>query len=94
MVNEGAALACERLLNRRDDLAPARLLNARPDNELDFSDIPPLTKEFFKNAVRGKYYQPTKTSTRVRIDSHVLAWLKMNAATLTLPRCRCAPSHW
>jgi uncharacterized protein (DUF4415 family) len=51
-------------------------LAARPDSEIDFSDIPPLTEEFWKNAVRGKYYKPIKTSTTVRIDSDVLAWLR------------------
>ena len=29
-----------------------------------------------KNAVRGRFYRPTKTSTTVRIDSDVLAWLR------------------
>ena len=51
-------------------------LAARTDSEIDFSDIPPLTEEFWKNAVRGKYYKPIKTSTTVRIDSDVLAWLR------------------
>ncbi len=51
-------------------------LAARPDSEVDFSDIPPLTEDFWKNVVRGKYYKPTKTSTTVRIDSDVLAWLR------------------
>jgi uncharacterized protein (DUF4415 family) len=51
-------------------------LSARPDSEIDFSEIPPLTEDFWKNAVRGKYYKPTKTSTTVRIDSDVLAWLR------------------
>jgi uncharacterized protein (DUF4415 family) len=51
-------------------------LAARPDSEIDFSDIPPLTEDFWKNAVRGNYYKPTKTSTTVRIDSDVLAWLR------------------
>ena len=51
-------------------------LAARPDGEIDFSDIPPLTEELWKNAVRGKYYKPIKTSTTVRIDSDVLAWLR------------------
>jgi uncharacterized protein (DUF4415 family) len=51
-------------------------LSARPDSEIDFSDIPPLTENFWRNAVRGKYYKPTKTSTTVRIDSDVLAWLR------------------
>ena len=48
----------------------------RPNGKIDFSDIPPLPDEFWKNAVRGKYYKPTKTSTTVRIDSDVLAWLR------------------
>lgn len=43
---------------------------------VDYSDIPPLTAEFWKNAERGKFYKPTKTSTTVRIDSDVLAWLR------------------
>jgi len=51
-------------------------LAARPDGEIDFSDIPPLTEDFWRNAARGKYYKPTKTSTTVRIDSDVLAWLR------------------
>jgi len=58
---------------QKDDLAALR---ARPDSAIDFSDIPPLTEEFFKNAIHGKYYKPTKTSTTVRIDSDVLAWLR------------------
>jgi hypothetical protein len=41
-------------------------LAARPDSDIDFGDIPPLTDEFWKNAVRGKYYKPIKTSTTVR----------------------------
>jgi uncharacterized protein (DUF4415 family) len=51
-------------------------LAARPDSEIDFGDIPPLTEDFWKMAVRGKFYKPTKTSTTVRIDSDVLAWLR------------------
>jgi uncharacterized protein (DUF4415 family) len=51
-------------------------LTARPDSEIDFGDIPPLTEDFWKTAVRGKFYKPTKTSTTVRIDSDVLAWLR------------------
>lgn len=51
-------------------------LDALPDDEIDFSDIPPLTEEFWSEAVRGKYYRPTKTAATVRIDSDVLAWLR------------------
>ena len=51
-------------------------LAAKPDSEIDFSDIPPLTEEFFQNAVRGRFYRPVKTSTTVRVDADVLHWLR------------------
>jgi uncharacterized protein (DUF4415 family) len=51
-------------------------LAAMPDTTIDFSDIPPLTDAFWKNAVRNPFYKPTKTATTVRIDSDVLLWLR------------------
>jgi uncharacterized protein (DUF4415 family) len=51
-------------------------LKARPDTDIDHSDIPPLGDEFWKNAVRNPFYRPTKSSTTVRIDSDVLLWLR------------------
>ena len=51
-------------------------LAERADKDIDYSDVPPLTAEFWKNAERGKFYKPTKTSTTIRIDSDVLAWLR------------------
>ncbi|MDK7587470.1 BrnA antitoxin family protein [Alcaligenes faecalis subsp. phenolicus] len=51
-------------------------LATRGDGDVDYSEIPPLAAEFWKNAERGKFYKPTKTSTTVRIDSDVLAWLR------------------
>ena len=47
-----------------------------PDSEIDTSDIPPLTDDFSRRAVRNPYYRPIKQSTTVRIDADVLAWLK------------------
>lgn len=47
-----------------------------PDNKIDYSDIPSLSDEFWKKAVNNPFYKPTKTSTTVRVDSDVLAWLK------------------
>ena len=47
-----------------------------PDSEIDYSDIPPLTGSFWKNAVRNPFYKPTKQVTTVRVDSDVLLWLK------------------
>ena len=51
-------------------------LAAMPDEEIDYSDISPLTNEFWKRAVTNPLYKPTKTSTTVRVDSDVLAWLR------------------
>jgi len=51
-------------------------LSTMPDEAIDYSDIPPLTEEFWQNAVRNPYYKPTKTATTVRVDTDVLLWLK------------------
>ncbi|MBD9360564.1 BrnA antitoxin family protein [Methylomonas fluvii] len=56
--------------------AELKALADRPDSEIDYSDIPPLDDSFWKNAVRNPFYRPTKTSTTVRVDADVLAWLK------------------
>lgn len=56
--------------------AEIKALKAKPESALDYSDIPPLTDTFWKNAVRNPFYRPKKTSTTVRIDSDVLLWLR------------------
>ncbi len=56
--------------------AELQALSEMPEHEIDFSDIPPLDENFWKNAVRNPFYRPTKTVTTVRLDSDVLAWLK------------------
>ena len=56
--------------------AELKALSEMPDSEIDYSDIPPLDDAFWKNAVQSPFYKPTKTSTTVRVDSDVLAWLK------------------
>ncbi len=56
--------------------AALKALQAKPESEIDYSDIPPLPEDFWKKAVRNPFYRPTKTSTTVRIDSDVLHWLR------------------
>ena len=56
--------------------AEIQALSELPDSKIDHSDIPSLSDEFWKNAVSNPFYKPTKTSTTVRVDSDVLAWLK------------------
>jgi len=58
---------------QKDEL---KALSEMPDSEIDSSDIAPLDDLFWKNAVQNPFYRPTKTSTTVRVDSDVLAWLK------------------
>jgi uncharacterized protein (DUF4415 family) len=51
-------------------------LAARPDEEIDFSDIPRLKESFWKNAVRNPFYRPLKQQLTVRLDADVVAWLR------------------
>jgi len=50
-------------------------LAARPDREIDLSDIPEI-REIPSAAVIGKFYRPKKASVTIRIDADVLAWLR------------------
>jgi len=51
-------------------------LAERPDSEIDFSDIPPLKENFWRNAVRNPFYRPVKQQLTVRLDADVVAWLR------------------
>ena len=56
--------------------AELKALAAKPDSEIDLSDIPEADETFWKNAIRNPFYKPTKSSTTIRIDSDVLHWLR------------------
>ena len=56
--------------------AEIKAVSELPNSKIDYSDIPPLSAEFWKSAAFNQFYKPTKTSTTVRVDSDVLAWLK------------------
>jgi uncharacterized protein (DUF4415 family) len=51
-------------------------LAKRPDSEIDLSDIPEATENFWQNAVRNPFYKPVKKQVTVRIDADILAWLR------------------
>lgn len=53
-----------------------KALAERPEEEIDFSEIPPLNDDFWAKAVRNPFYKPVKVSVSVRIDSDIMAWLK------------------
>jgi uncharacterized protein (DUF4415 family) len=52
-------------------------LAALPDDRVDTSEIPPLSEDFWKNAVRNPFYRPVKKQLTVRVDADVLAWLRL-----------------
>jgi uncharacterized protein (DUF4415 family) len=50
-----------------------------PDSEIDFSDIPELDEEFFRNAKRGTMHRLLKKQTTLRLDADILDWFKRHA---------------
>lgn len=51
-------------------------LARRPASEIDYSDIPPLTEKFWRNAVSNPFYRPVKKQLTLRLDADVIAWLR------------------
>ncbi|MCU6665612.1 MAG: BrnA antitoxin family protein [Silvania sp.] len=56
--------------------AELKALANKPDEDIDYSDIPATMDETWSEAVRGKFYRPLKTQASVRIDADVMEWLK------------------
>lgn len=69
---------------RQDELGPLtdelreelRALAELPDEEIDTSDLPPLTDAQLARMVRGRFYRPVKQQITARLDADVLDWLK------------------
>ena len=47
-------------------------LTAKPESEIDYSDLPPTSDQDWQGAVRGKFYRPIKQQLTVRIDAAML----------------------
>lgn len=58
--------------------ASLKALSARPDGEIDTSDIPVLTDAEWARTkrVRGHIYRPIKRIVTARLDGVVLDWLR------------------
>ena len=56
--------------------AELRALAAQPDSAIDFSDIPPLSEEFWRSAQRNPLYRPVKQQLTLRLDADIVAWLR------------------
>jgi len=51
-------------------------IDAIRDEDIDCSDIPELTPQWFKQAVLNGFYKPVKVAASVKLDKDVLEWLK------------------
>ena len=56
--------------------AGLKALAARPDSEIDTSDIPEMTDQQWKKARRSYFYRPVKRQITARVDADILDWLK------------------
>ena len=68
---------------RRDEIPPmskkrAEEIEAMSDDDIDYSDIPPLGEDFFKNAKLVER-KPRTEQISIRIDTDVLEWFKQHA---------------
>lgn len=46
------------------------------EDDIDYSDIPELTDDFFKTATRASEFKKDKTRITMRLDSDIISWLK------------------
>ena len=51
-----------------------RSIQAMPDENIDYSDIPQVTD--WSMGVVGRFYRPVKETVTIRLDADVLDWLK------------------
>jgi uncharacterized protein (DUF4415 family) len=51
---------------------PARGTAAKPEGEIDFSDLPATQRKDWQGAQRCKFYRPIKQQLTVRVDADVL----------------------
>lgn len=58
----------------RDISAELAAIDAMTDDQIDYSDAPPITD--FSNFVRGKFYRPEKQAVTIRLDADVVAWFR------------------
>ena len=63
-----------------EDRARLKAITERPDSEIDFSDIPELTEEQMKYAVRGRLFRSPQSENAISLDPDVLEWLKKDGA--------------
>jgi uncharacterized protein (DUF4415 family) len=63
-------------LNSKGRQRELNAIAAIADDQLDLSDIPELTEEQLRRAVRGRMYRPVKKPVTMRLDADIIEWLK------------------
>jgi uncharacterized protein (DUF4415 family) len=58
----------------RDQKRDIAAIAAKKDQDIDFSDIPPVLD--WSGAEVGKFYRPAKKPVTMRLDADVIEWLK------------------
>jgi len=56
-------------------------LAAMTDEEIDFSDIPPITDEQWATRRPGHLFRPIKQRVTIRLDADVVDWFKREAGS-------------
>jgi uncharacterized protein (DUF4415 family) len=83
MSKKGDAISETRLGNDIPLTAAQRrelsVLAARPEEDVDTSDIPELTEEFWRGARAGRFYRPVKQQLTLRLDADVVDWFRRHA---------------
>lgn len=59
-----------------EDRAHLAALAAEPDQAIELGDMPELSDEQLRTAVRGRFYRPIKQQITARLDADVLDWLR------------------
>jgi uncharacterized DUF497 family protein/uncharacterized protein (DUF4415 family) len=64
---------------RAEQDARLERLAAMPDEDIDFSDIPPITDEQWATRRPLRHFRPIKQRVTIRLDADVLDWFKHEA---------------
>ncbi len=57
-------------------LEELKALEAMPDDEIDYSDLPPVAD--WSGAEVGRFFRPVKETVTIRLDADVLDWLRQS----------------
>ena len=61
--------------------AELEALEAMPDDQIDYSDIPEMTDTDWSKAKRGKFYKPDWQEITLRLDQNVVDWFEEQGGT-------------